>query len=120
MPGKTLHILFKRLRNLRHKHQLTQERFAELAGISYKYYQQVEAGRKRNLRFSTLERFADAYGLDLWQLLLPERLFDDMAFAKMPKAKVPKPARKLARGLNSIRASGKKHFSRTPLPGTRS
>jgi hypothetical protein len=31
----------------------------------------VEAGRKRNLRLSTLEKLAAAYGLQVWQLLSP-------------------------------------------------
>ena len=86
MPGKTLPFLIKRLRFLRQKHELTQERFAEIAGISYKYYQQVEAGRKPNLRLDTLERLADAYGLDVWQLLSPEKSFDDLALPKRRKA----------------------------------
>ena len=50
---------------------MTQEAFAELAGMSYKYYQAVEAGRKAELRFSTLERLAAAYGIDVWELLAP-------------------------------------------------
>lgn len=75
MLGKTLPILLKRLKNLRGERGLTQERFAELSGISYKYYQQIEAGRKPDLRLSTLERLAGAYGLEVWQLLLPEDRF---------------------------------------------
>jgi len=63
--------LLKRLRELREAHGLTQEAFAEQCGFSYKYYQAVEAGRKRELRFSTLERFANAYGIEIWQLLAP-------------------------------------------------
>jgi transcriptional regulator with XRE-family HTH domain len=67
----TLGILLKRLRELRRRHGLSQEAFAERAGMSYKYYQAVEAGRKRNLRLSTLEKLAAAYGLEVWQLLSP-------------------------------------------------
>lgn len=48
---------------------MTQEAFAERSGISYKYYQAVEAGRKRDLRLSTLEKIAKAYSLDLHELL---------------------------------------------------
>lgn len=51
---------------------MTQEEFAERAGISYKYYQQVEAGRKRELRLSTIERIAAAYRLGVHELLGPE------------------------------------------------
>jgi len=73
MPNKVLAHLIKRLRALREEHNLTQEAFAELSGISYKYYQAVEAGRKAELRLSTLSRLADAYGIEVWQLLAPEK-----------------------------------------------
>lgn len=72
MPSKALVSLLRRLRDLREAHHLTQEAFAEIAGMSYKYYQAVEAGRKAELRFSTLERLATAYGLDVWELLAPQ------------------------------------------------
>jgi DNA-binding XRE family transcriptional regulator len=41
--------LLKRLKQLRKNAGLTQEQFAERAGISYKYYQQIESGRKADL-----------------------------------------------------------------------
>jgi transcriptional regulator with XRE-family HTH domain len=66
-----LEQLLSRLRQLREKHGLTQEAFAELSGMSYKYYQAVEGGRKPDLRLSTLERLARAYGLEVHQLLSP-------------------------------------------------
>src|SRR5437773_11808334 len=71
VPSRQLNHLLTRLRELRESNNLTQERFAELSGISYKYYQSVEAGRKRELRLSTLERLAGAYGLEVWELLCP-------------------------------------------------
>lgn len=74
---ETITLLVKRLRDLREAHDLTQEAFAELAGISYKYYQAVEAGRKRELRLSTLDRLARAYDIEVWELLAPS----------MPKAR---------------------------------
>lgn len=64
--------LLARIKALRKFHGLTQEAFAEKSGISYKYYQAIEAGRKRDLRLSTLERLAKAYGIALWQLFSPE------------------------------------------------
>lgn len=64
--------LLKRLRTLRVRSGLTQEQFAEASGISYKYYQAVEAGRKRDLRLSTLERLAKAHRMEIWQLLRPD------------------------------------------------
>jgi transcriptional regulator with XRE-family HTH domain len=71
VEGKTLGILLRRLRELRKRHGLSQEAFAEKAGMSYKYYQAVEAGRKRDLRLSTLEKLAAAYRIEVWQLLSP-------------------------------------------------
>ena len=77
MASSTLKRLLGRLKQLRDAHDLTQEQFAEMSGISYKYYQAVEAGRKRELRLSTL---AAAYGIEVWQLLAPT----------MPKTKLAK------------------------------
>lgn len=71
MPSKTAAFLLNRLRELREAHDLTQEAFAEVAGMSYKYYQAIEGGRKADLRFSTLGRLADAYGIEIWELLAP-------------------------------------------------
>jgi transcriptional regulator with XRE-family HTH domain len=71
MKGDTTQRLLGRLRALRVARGLTQEKFAEESGISYKYYQAVEAGRKKDLRLSTLDRLAKAHGLETWQLLLP-------------------------------------------------
>jgi len=69
MESRTITPLLKRLRELRLRRGLTQEAFAERYGFSYKYYQAVEAGRKLDLRLSTLERLAEAHGMELWQLL---------------------------------------------------
>jgi transcriptional regulator with XRE-family HTH domain len=72
MEAETIEILLKRLKALRIARGWTQEQFAEESGISYKYYQAVEAGRKQDLRLSTLDRLAKAYGIETWQLLQPE------------------------------------------------
>ena len=69
---RTLEDLLQHLKRLRQCHGLSQEAFAEKAAISYKYYQAVEAGRKRDLSLSTLERLAAAYGLEVSELLTPE------------------------------------------------
>jgi len=53
------------LAQLRQQTGLTQEDFAERAGITYKYYQAIEAGRRSDLRFSTLARLARAHGMRL-------------------------------------------------------
>ena len=65
--------LIKRVRALREAAGLTQERFAERAGLSYKYYQAVEAGRKCDLRLSTIIRLASGCGVEVWELFLPEK-----------------------------------------------
>jgi transcriptional regulator with XRE-family HTH domain len=61
--------LLARIKELRERLGLTQEAFAEKAGLTYKYYQHVEAGRKRDIRFSTLEKLAKACGMELWKML---------------------------------------------------
>ncbi len=87
----TLTHLLTRLRELREAHGLTQEAFAERSGISYKYYQAVEAGRKRELRLSTLERLASAYGLEVWQLLAPDLPVFNPAPGRLPRRRAAKP-----------------------------
>ena len=57
---------------MRAQHELTQEGFAELAGLGYKHYQLIEIGKKPDLRLSTLERIASAYGIEVHELLAPE------------------------------------------------
>ena len=69
--GKTQKNLVLRLKELRKIHRVTQEEFSERTGISYKYYQAIETGVKKELRISTLERLANAYGIEVWQLLSP-------------------------------------------------
>lgn len=72
MRSRTVQCLLEKLRQLRLGRGWTQEEFSEHSGISYKYYQAVEAGRKQDLRLSTLERLAKAHQLEVWQLLLPD------------------------------------------------
>ncbi len=61
--------LLARVRELRGALGLSQEAFAEKAGLKYKHYQAMEAGRKIDIRFSTLEKLAKACGLEPWELL---------------------------------------------------
>jgi len=65
----------ERLRQLRKDAALTQEEFAEHSGISYKFYQHVESGRKKLIRIDTIERICVAYNLSLsefFQTKLPK------------------------------------------------
>jgi transcriptional regulator with XRE-family HTH domain len=61
--------LLARVRALREARGLSQEAFAERAGLKYKHYQAIEAGRKNDIRFSTLAKLAKACGLEPWELL---------------------------------------------------
>ena len=69
MANETVKRLLARVRELREALGLSQEAFAEKAGLTYKYYQHVEAGRKRDLRISTVEKLAKACGLEVSELL---------------------------------------------------
>lgn len=51
---------------------LTQEAFSELAGMDYKTYQHIEAGRRPSVRICTVEKICSAYGIELWQFFLPK------------------------------------------------
>jgi transcriptional regulator with XRE-family HTH domain len=97
VANPTLKRLLSRLKQLRDLHGLTQEQFAESSGISYKYYQAVEAGRKRELRLSTLERLAAAYSIEVWQLLSPA----------CPQSRVPQRPASAERVKKKTRRSGR-------------
>ncbi len=62
----------KRIRELRLRHELTQEEFAQVTEFSFKFYQQLESGKKKQIWLETVERLAEAYGVEAWQLLAPE------------------------------------------------
>jgi len=69
VANQTVKRLLTRVREFREARGLSQEAFAEKAGLTYKYYQHVEAGRKRDLRISTIEKLAKACGVELSELL---------------------------------------------------
>lgn len=60
---------------------MTQEEFAAAAGFSLKFYQQIEAGHKKQIWVETVERLAESYGLALWEFLSP----DAVAKSRRPK-----------------------------------
>lgn len=64
-------LIASRLRALRSRHNLTQEEFAQTAGFSFKFYQQLETGRKKQIWLETVERLAAAYGVDPWKFIGP-------------------------------------------------
>lgn len=91
-----------RVRQVREASGLTQEQFAERAGIDYKYYQHVEAGRKPNLGMETLLKIAKGTGLELWELLNFDSDLPALA-EDAPKAAATKGNRRTTKG----RATGK-------------
>ena len=63
MVSKSQKLLCGRLKKMRKRLRMTQEAFAETCGISYKYYQAIENGIQNDMRLSTLDKLADAYGI---------------------------------------------------------
>lgn len=62
--------LAERIRQLRAKHELTQEKLAQKAGLSLYYVQVLEARvQKKNATIITLEKLAHAFDMELWELL---------------------------------------------------
>jgi transcriptional regulator with XRE-family HTH domain len=68
---KPLQNLADNLRRLRARRELTQEGLSEKSGIEYKYLQKIEGASVVGLRMHTLERLADALGVECWELLTP-------------------------------------------------
>lgn len=61
-----------RVRELRLRHELTQQELAEIADFSQNFLQQIESGRKKEIWVSTVERLAAAFSLELHEFLAPE------------------------------------------------
>jgi transcriptional regulator with XRE-family HTH domain len=56
--------LKRRMRRLREVHALTQQAFAQCAGLDYKFYQYIESPRKKQIWFETIDRIARTYGME--------------------------------------------------------
>jgi len=65
-------FIAERLRALRHRHAITQQECAELSGLSFKFYQRLEAGRKKQVWLETIEKVADVFGLQVCEFLDPD------------------------------------------------
>ena len=63
-----LEFIAKRLRELRRKHDLTQEQFATLLRTDLRWYQRVETEEK-DIRASTIDRLAAIYGVTSLEFL---------------------------------------------------
>ena len=59
----------KRIKKLRQKHGVTQEKLAELTKTSYKYIQRIEGKNPPDIRITTAKRIADALKITLSKLL---------------------------------------------------
>ena len=58
-----------KIRELRIRHELTQSKCADLAGIGRKSYRRVEAGQTKRIRMRTIMQLAAAFGLKISELL---------------------------------------------------
>lgn len=61
----------KRLRELRNKCKLTQEKLSELAEIDYKYLQKIEGKNPPNIKLETIEKLAKTLKVKPAELLKP-------------------------------------------------
>ena len=89
--------LVKNLKILRARHQLTQEEFAAVAGFNYKYYQEIESGRKKQVLLETVDRLAEAYGVESADLIRSDPPSD----SKLSKPKMALPKKKWRVGAKS-------------------
>ena len=61
--------LGKKIKQLRNDCDYTQEKFAEVADIDYKYLQRIEGKNPPNVKLETLERLAKALKVSLSKLM---------------------------------------------------
>lgn len=115
-PSITLQILSERLKELRERHDLTQESLAQMCGIAYKYFQDIEGCRRGNLELVTLEKIAGVFGLEAYQLfatsLPPTKL--------KPLLKALAPHKRVHAGLISPKRVIKKQKGAEPTPPSKS
>ncbi len=64
MTSDTGKRLAKRLKELRDERGWTQEEAARRCRMEYKYYQRYEGSNPRDMRLSTLEKIARAFGME--------------------------------------------------------
>lgn len=62
-------MLSKRLKELRKKHHLTQQKLAEKAGLSFNAITKIEQGAAEHPTLKTLLKLADAFGIGLDELV---------------------------------------------------
>ena len=62
--------LAKRIKELRIERGLTQEEAAKRCDIKYKYYQEHEGSKPRDMRLSTMEKIAKGLGVTVQELFV--------------------------------------------------
>ena len=68
--GNTIRIkLGKKIKEIRHKRGLTQEKLAELASMDYKYLQRLEGKLPPAVKIDTIEKLSRALSIQSWELL---------------------------------------------------
>ncbi len=60
--------LAKRIKELRIERGWTQEEAAKRCGIKYKYYQEHESSKPRDMRLSTMEKLAEGFDISIADL----------------------------------------------------
>jgi transcriptional regulator with XRE-family HTH domain len=68
---KPLQYLAENLPRLRRHKNLTQEGLSEKSGVEYKYLQKIEGGVVIGVRLHTINRLAEALGVEAWELICP-------------------------------------------------
>lgn len=66
-----LKFLAGRLKELRRRHDLTQEQVAILLGTDLRWYQRIE-GQEKDIRASTIDRLAAVYGVSAAEFMAAE------------------------------------------------
>lgn len=61
--------LSKRLKELRNKHKITQEKLSELSGIDYKHIQLLESKKAPAPKLDTIEKLAKAFKITPSELI---------------------------------------------------
>lgn len=77
-------LLTKRVKEYRRKSGWSQQRLAEITGLSYGIIQLIETGRTKNPEKNTLVKLADAFGISL----------DELIGRELPRSNLPRPQRR--------------------------
>ena len=83
-------IVAVRTRELRLRHTMTQQELAEMADISEKNVQKIEAGQKKQIWLQTVEQIAGAFSLGIHEFLAPELPSETRLSRKVAKSRVHK------------------------------